>query len=127
MGDAFLKHIERTRILLHLIDASNPERDLYEAYLTINHELGAFNPKLLKKELVRASSRNTIAHGAAVSGALPRQAARTVRARPARENDVQVPTHNGELVGFTSFLTYAATWRQRSERALRCPQRIRPE
>lgn len=52
MGDAFLKHIERTRILLHLIDASNPERDLYEAYLTINHELGAFNPKLLKKEQI---------------------------------------------------------------------------
>ena len=74
---------------------------------------------------VRASSRNTIAHGAAVSGALPRQSARAIRARPARE--MQVPTHNGELVGFTSFLTYAATWWQRFERALRHPQRIRPE
>lgn len=75
---------------------------------------------------VRASSHNTIAHGAAVSGALPRQSARTVRARPARENGVLVSTHNGELVGFTSFLTYAATWRQRSERALRCPAGMKP-
>ena len=52
MGDAFLKHIERTRILLHLIDASNAERNLYESYLIINHELGAFNHMLLKKEQI---------------------------------------------------------------------------
>lgn len=64
---------------------------------------------------VRASSRNTIAHMAQLYLAhSPRQSACTVRARPARKNGVQVPTHNGELVGCTSFLTYAATWRQRS-------------
>lgn len=76
---------------------------------------------------VRASSRNTIAHMAQLYLAHSQGSPRAVRARPARENGVQVPTHNGELVGFTSFLTYAVTWRQRFERALRHPQRIRPE
>ena len=50
LGDRFLRHIERTRVLAHIIDMSGFEgRDPYEDYVTINHELEAFNPKIMEK------------------------------------------------------------------------------
>lgn len=50
LGDKFLKHIERTRIIAHVVDMSGSEgRDPYDDYLLINKELEEFNPKLLKK------------------------------------------------------------------------------
>ena len=50
LGDKFLKHIERTRVIAHVIDMSGIEgRDPYEDYVTINKELANFNPKILKK------------------------------------------------------------------------------
>ena len=53
LGDQFLRHIERTRVLLHVIDMSGSEmRDPYEDYCLINKELGAFNSKLLQKPMV---------------------------------------------------------------------------
>lgn len=49
LGIEFLKHIERTRILAHVIDISETEgRDAYNDYLTINKELKNFNEKLSK-------------------------------------------------------------------------------
>lgn len=50
LGDKFLKHIERTRVIAHIIDMSAFEgRDPYEDYLTINKELEDFNKKILDK------------------------------------------------------------------------------
>ena len=50
LGDKFLKHIERTRVIAHIIDMSAFEgRDLYEDYLTINKELEDFNKKIIDK------------------------------------------------------------------------------
>lgn len=50
LGDKFLKHIERTRVIAHVIDMSGIEgRDPYDDYITINKELENFNPKILKK------------------------------------------------------------------------------
>lgn len=50
LGDKFLKHIERTRIIAHVIDMSSFEgRDPYQDYLIINKELEDFNPNILKK------------------------------------------------------------------------------
>ena len=50
LGTRFLRHVERTRVLVHLIDAAaiDPDRPL-AAYETINEELGGYNPKLLEK------------------------------------------------------------------------------
>lgn len=50
LGDQFLRHIERTRVIAHIIDMSAFEgRDPYDDYLVINKELENFNPKILTK------------------------------------------------------------------------------
>jgi GTP-binding protein len=56
LGDRFLRHIERTRVLVHLIDAGAcafEERDPLDGYEVIRAELGAYEPALLERtELV---------------------------------------------------------------------------
>lgn len=49
LGDRFLKHIERTRVIAHIIDMSGYTNDPYKDYITINKELENFDKKLLKK------------------------------------------------------------------------------
>ena len=50
LGDKFLKHIERTRVIAHVIDMSGIEgRDPYDDYVVINKELENFNKKILDK------------------------------------------------------------------------------
>ncbi len=50
LGDKFLKHIERTRVIAHVIDMSAWEgRDPYEDYKIINKELENFNKKIMLK------------------------------------------------------------------------------
>ncbi|MBP7823032.1 GTPase ObgE [Candidatus Gracilibacteria bacterium] len=49
LGIEFLKHIERTRVLCHLLDAGKYEECIAD-YDAIRNELGLFNPELLKKE-----------------------------------------------------------------------------
>ena len=51
LGDKFLRHIERTKVLLHVIDISNinePE-DVAGRFAKINEEMRLYNPDLLKK------------------------------------------------------------------------------
>lgn len=53
LGDKFLRHIERTRVICHVIDMSGFEgRNPYEDYVLINKELEEFSPKLLNKKQV---------------------------------------------------------------------------
>lgn len=53
LGDKFLRHIERTKAIAHVIDMSSSEgRDPYEDYLLINKELEDFNEKLIKKPMI---------------------------------------------------------------------------
>lgn len=53
LGDKFLKHIERCKVIAHIIDMSSTEgRDPYEDYLTINKELETFSKKLIKKPMI---------------------------------------------------------------------------
>ena len=50
LGHKFLKHIERTKIIAHVIDMSSAEgRDPVEDYIKIRKELEEFSPKLLTK------------------------------------------------------------------------------
>ncbi len=49
LGHKFLRHIERTGLLLHLIDSSGFEHDPLEAYHILEEELGAYAPELLTR------------------------------------------------------------------------------
>ena len=57
LGHKFLKHIERTKIICHVIDMSGSEgRDPYEDYINIRKELEQFSKKLItKKEIIVAN------------------------------------------------------------------------
>jgi len=56
LGDQFLKHVERTRVLVHTIDISNAERDPVDAWQNIMKELALFNRDLSeRKQLVVAT------------------------------------------------------------------------
>tara|TARA_Y100001936_G_C16005611_1_gene630473 strand:+ start:221 stop:1204 length:984 start_codon:yes stop_codon:yes gene_type:complete len=48
LGDKFLRHIERCKSLLHILDLT--EKNLFENYKKIRFELGAYDKKLLKKK-----------------------------------------------------------------------------
>lgn len=53
LGHRFLKHLERSGILLHLVDISwMPDRDPFAEFDSINHELELFSPELAAKEQV---------------------------------------------------------------------------
>ena len=50
LGHQFLRHIERTRVILHVIDMAGSEgRDPFTDYMTINKELGEYKYKLLER------------------------------------------------------------------------------
>lgn len=55
LGDAFLRHVERTAVLLHLIDAY--DNDIAKAYQTIRGELASYSPELIKRPEVIALTK----------------------------------------------------------------------
>jgi GTP-binding protein len=56
LGDRFLKHIERTRVLVHMVDITSNGRDPLEDYRVIMRELPLFNEDLgRRKQIVVAS------------------------------------------------------------------------
>jgi len=53
LGDKFLRHIERTKVIAHIIDMGASEgRDPYDDFIIINKELENFNKKLIKKPMI---------------------------------------------------------------------------
>ncbi|ADL04582.1 GTPase ObgE [Lacrimispora saccharolytica] len=58
LGHDFLRHIERTRVLVHVVDAASTEgRDPIADIHAINKELEAYNPELLKRPQVIAANK----------------------------------------------------------------------
>ena len=55
LGDKFLGHVERCRVLLHLVDAT--EEDVAAAYKTVRRELKAYSAELAKKKEIVALSK----------------------------------------------------------------------
>lgn len=53
LGDRFLRHIERTKVIAHIVDMSGIEgRDPYDDFVTINKELENFSKKLIHKPMI---------------------------------------------------------------------------
>lgn len=62
LGHAFLRHVERCRMLLHVIDASGSEgRDPIEDFKLINKELAVFNPELAKRKMLVVANKCDLA------------------------------------------------------------------
>jgi GTP-binding protein len=58
LGIRFLRHVERTRLLVHLIDTSDmAEMDPVKAFEIIEGELGAFSEKLLEKPMIVVATK----------------------------------------------------------------------
>jgi GTP-binding protein len=58
LGDRFLRHIERTKLLLHLVDVSSfSGRQPVDDYLTVNRELLAYNPDLATRPQIVVATK----------------------------------------------------------------------
>ena len=58
LGFQFLRHIERTRVIVHVIDMSGMEgRDPFEDYEAINNELRTFNEKLMLRPQIIVANK----------------------------------------------------------------------
>jgi GTPase len=91
LGHAFLRHIERTRVLVHVVDlaAADPERD----YETIRAELEARDPGLLEKATLVVANKIDLPAAAARLADFKR------RRRQARMEVVAVSAREGEGIG----------------------------
>src|SRR5699024_4917808 len=58
LGHQFLRHIERTRVIVHVIDMSAMEgRDPYNDFLTINRQLEEYNLRLLERTQIIVANK----------------------------------------------------------------------
>src|SRR5256885_1013316 len=63
LGHRFLKHMQRCRAIVHLVDASTEERDLVSGFDAINRELELFDPALRRKPQVVAANKIDVPEG----------------------------------------------------------------
>lgn len=58
LGHQFLRHIERTRVMIHIVDAASTEgRDPIADIYAINRELEAYNPEIAKRPQIIAANK----------------------------------------------------------------------
>ncbi|MFC7060764.1 GTPase ObgE [Halobacillus seohaensis] len=61
LGHQFLRHVERTRLLLHVVDMSALEgRDPYDDYVTINNELSSYDERLTRRPQIVVANKMDI-------------------------------------------------------------------
>lgn len=64
LGHEFLRHIERTKMMIHVVDASGIEgRDPVDDIYKINSELEAYNPEIAKRPQVIAANKTDLLYG----------------------------------------------------------------
>jgi GTP-binding protein len=77
LGIQFLRHIERTKLLLHLVDVSEfSGRDPVEDFKIILKELGSFSETLLAKPMIVVATKSDVAQDATRAQKLRRAATR---------------------------------------------------
>src|SRR5512141_1014848 len=72
LGIRFLRHVERSRLLVHLVDAAalgdaDPNAEAEKAVATIEHELESFQPELARRERVLVATKDAAASPAQVA------------------------------------------------------------
>ena len=64
LGHEFLRHVERTKVIIHIVDAAGTEgRDPIQDIHAINKELKEYNPELLEKPQVIAANKIDAIYG----------------------------------------------------------------
>lgn len=63
LGIRFLRHIERTRLLVHVVDVAEGAQDPVAAAETVEQELRAYNPALLSRPRLVAANKIDLPHG----------------------------------------------------------------
>lgn len=64
LGYEFLRHIERTKVIIHIVDAAGTEgRDPIEDIYAINRELDAYNPDIARRPQVIAANKIDVIYG----------------------------------------------------------------
>lgn len=91
LGDAFLRHVERTSVLLHLIDAYTD--DIATAYQTIRRELELYSPELLNRPEVIALTKTEGLDEEIIT--MQTEAVRSVAAADAQVFAISAAAHKG--------------------------------
>lgn len=97
LGHDFLRHIDRCRLIVHLVDVSGSEgRDPVEDFDAINAELAEYNPQLAERPQIVAANKCDILQ----DNALPEKLKNHVREKGYKFFEISAATHQGvkELV-----------------------------
>lgn len=74
LGDAFLRHIERTRAIVHVIDAAPIDGESpVAAYHTVRNEIAQFSPKLAEKPELIVANKTDLVDGASAAAELSQE------------------------------------------------------
>lgn len=101
LGDDFLRHVERTRVLIHLVDAT--DQDVAESYRIIRDELVAYAPELAHRPTLVVLSKRAFVDEATAK--VKRKAlARAAKCKMAEVLELSAQEHQGlqELLALTA-------------------------
>jgi GTP-binding protein len=83
LGDRFLRHVERTRLFVHMVDlAALDGRDPVEDHRRINEELGAFDPELAERPQIVVGNKIDLIGDGDVAAAVDRFRAEGIEVHP---------------------------------------------
>jgi GTP-binding protein len=82
LGIRFLRHVERTRVLLHVVDVSEDGPEPGAALATIEEELQAYDPELLGRPRLAAGNKIDLSHAAGLAALQAACRGRSVRVIP---------------------------------------------
>jgi GTP-binding protein len=78
LGDEFLRHIERTRVIVHLLDVTGFDgKTAHQNYVALNKELAAYSPILAKKHQVIAVNKMDLTDSAKLLAAFKKKVKKT--------------------------------------------------
>jgi len=90
LGDKFLRHVERTKVLIHLIDMSGlSQRDPVKDYTQLNEELRLYSDILVKKPQIIAANKMDV-------GATAKEALKKFKPAVKKKKIIPISAKNGE-------------------------------
>lgn len=90
LGDKFLRHVERTKVLIHLIDMSGlSQRDPVKDYMQLNEELRLYSDILVKKPQIIAANKMDV-------GATAKEALKKFKPAVKKKKIIPISAKNGE-------------------------------